>query len=344
MHAGTREIKALKVKCTNVDSGCQWIDELQLMEEHLQSCDYKLVQCPNGCMETEGEKITNIRQQNLEDHLTSKCPRRLFKCPHCQESGEYEERVGKHLDTCPGVSVDCPNEDCHKRFPRSNASSHSDICDYTKIPCKYADVGCEEKILRKDLKTHEENNQLHLKATIDTVLKLKQNVAKSINNKGFTFMVPTFSTKRKNDSTYRPSFYSKGYKMSISVLSNGDGDGKGSHVSVYAYIEKGKYDDILIWPLLGTLTIELLNQLEDKNHYQLIITVPADHNQRVVDGAINTGWGIRKYIAHSKLDYTTDKNCQYLKNDALVFRVLVDLPEHKPWLECSKDFNSVYCT
>ncbi len=380
-----------------MDSGCQWIDELQLMEEHLQSCDYKLVQCPNGCIE--GEKITNIPRQMLEDHLTSKCCRRIFECPYCSESGEYEERVGKHLDTCPGVSVDCPHEDCHKRFPRSNASSHSDVCEYEVVPCIYADIGCDEKILCKDLKTHEESNRLHLKIAIDTVRKLHQDVAKltknnqdivtknaqdmaeitrnvtknmedvailirnrrdmvkyvtkttqdvakltqnvtkntqyvnaltrstqdMTRNKGYTFMVLSFRIKKTRGSSYHtPSFYAKGYNMSISVKANDDSDGKVSYASVYAHLKEGRYDDSLVWPFPGTITIELLNQLEDKNHYQMNMLFPTD---RYVSQ--------RKYIAHSNLDYVPGKNCQYLMDDTLIFRVSVDVPEHKPWLECS---------
>jgi len=30
---------------------------------------------------------------------------------------------------------------------------------------------------------------------------------------------------------------------------------------------KGPYDDELEWPLRGTFTIELLNQINDENHY-----------------------------------------------------------------------------
>ncbi len=388
-----------------MDSGCQWIDELQLMEEHLQSCDYQLVQCPNGCIEN--EKTTNIPRQKLEDHLTNECCRRIFECPYCSESGEYKDMISKHLDICTGVSVNCRNEDCHKRFPRSNASSHSDVCEYEMVPCKYADVGCDEKILRKDLKTHDESNRLHLKIAIDTVRKLKQYVAKLtrndqdmakhvtktmqevaeltrnvtknmedvailirnrqdmvkyvtkttqdvakltqnvtkstqdvnaltrstqnmdkvIRNKGYTFMVLSFDRKKRTEHSgyHTPSIYAKGYKISISVVASGYGDATGYYVSVYAHLEEGRYDDSLVWPFPGTITIELLNQLEDKNHYRMNIAFPAD--QMVM--------GYPQFIAHSMLDYVPGNNYQYLKNDTLIFRVSVDVPEHKPWLECN---------
>ena len=35
----------------------------------------------------------------------------------------------------------------------------------------------------------------------------------------------------------------------------------------------------------------------------------------------------------SPTKYLDKNNCQYLKNNFLVFRVSVEVPDHKPWLE-----------
>ncbi len=97
---------------------------------------------------------------------------------------------------------------------------------------------------------------------------------------------------------------------------------------------KGDNDDSLSWPFTGTVTIELLNQLEDKNHHKKTTTFPADReaSQRVVDGERGTGRG-HKHIFHRDLHYNADNNTQYLKDDTLVFRVSVQVPDYKPWLE-----------
>ena len=59
--------------------------------------------------------------------------------------------------------------------------------------------------------------------------------------------------------------------MCLRVDAAGNGDGKGTHVSVYLYLMKGPHDDELEqsghWPLKGTFTIELLNQLNDSDHH-----------------------------------------------------------------------------
>ena len=120
--------------------------------------------------------------------------------------------------------------------------------------------------------------------------------------------------------------------MRIRVDANGDSDGKGTHVSVFAYLMRGENDDHLPWPFTGTVTVELLNQLEDKNHHFLRMRFPA--SQRVTDGErALTGYGRPCYSPHSSLGYDEAKHCQYLKDDCLYFRVTVDAETtSKPWL------------
>ena len=59
--------------------------------------------------------------------------------------------------------------------------------------------------------------------------------------------------------------------MCLKVYASGYGDG----VSVYLGLMKGPYDDKLEqsghWPLRGTFTIELLNQLNDSDHDSCMI-------------------------------------------------------------------------
>ena len=61
-----------------------------------------------------------------------------------------------------------------------------------------------------------------------------------------------------------------GTKCGWRVYANGNGDGKGTHVSVFAHLMKGDNDDYLTWPFTGTVTFELLDQLESKNHHKMI--------------------------------------------------------------------------
>ena len=318
--------------------------------------------------------MVKILRRNLQNHLLNKCPRRQIPCPQCRETGEYQERVSSHLQTCPKAQVRCPNSSsCLNVIARCNIATHRSTCQYENVPCKYAEVGCKEKPLRKDLNTHEEDDQLHLRITTETVLELNKKmkslkaklsslgtetvivqerkittlelnkkIASLENKKLFTFKVTNYKKKKQiNNNFFSPSFYTSpdGYRMCIRVDANGNGGGEGTHVSVFACLMKGDNDDSLTWPFTGSVTFELLNQLEDKNHHTRNTgPFPADNEQasgRVVKGERGIGGGTTKFIPHTTLDYNSDKNCQYLKDDTLIFRVSVQVPDYKPWLECT---------
>ncbi len=259
-----------------------------------------------------------------------------------------------HLDICP-CKVRCPNAHCYMTsYCEEDVEIHRLDCQYEPVPCKYAAVGCEEKPLRKDLTEHQEEYQLHLQVTTKKVLELTKRLAhyekvceelikvKSSKLSPFTFKLSNYQ-KHKNDNTifHSPPFYTSylGYKMYLLVHSNGSGESVGSHISLFAHLMKGDNDDILSWPFTGTVIVELLNQLKDKYHYKTTTTFPANvaaswriMNDERADGI---GWGCLRFISHTALDYNVKTKTQYLKDDSLVFRVSVEFPNHKPWLECN---------
>ena len=324
----------------------------------MQHCDYTLLPCTNKC-KILNETVTVLRK-DLDDHLTNKCPRRQYQCPHCKEMGEYKERTTVHTETCPKVKVPCPNAQCPVSSFGCDIAVHRSTCKYENVSCKYAKLGCEERPLRTDLKKHEDDHQLHFQITTESVLKhrqqlqqlnfellqLKQENTKlkeirhTKSNEKFTFKLLSFSRMRRDDvDFYSTPFYTShnGYKLCINIEANGNGEGKGTHVSVYACLMKGDNDDSLTWPFTGSVTTELLNQLEEKNHYARMYMYPysSSASKRVTNGQRGRGFGHRKYISHSDLNYNAVKKCQYLVNDTLFFRVSVDVPKYKPWLECT---------
>ena len=58
-----------------------------------------------------------------------------------------------------------------------------------------------------------------------------------------------------------PSFTDKyGYKFCARLYLNGDGMGKGTHVSLFFVLMKSEFDSLLQWPFSKTVTFTLLNQ------------------------------------------------------------------------------------
>ena len=135
--------------------------------------------------------------------------------------------------------------------------------------------------------------------------------------------------KVNGDSWYSPPFYThpRGYKMCLCVSANGSSAGKGTHVSVFAYLMRGQFDDYLNWPFQGDVTLEMLNQLEDNNHATATIEFTDTRDKKVI-GRVSKkerasgAWGYHSFIAHTELGYNPIKNCQYLKYDCLRFRVV----------------------
>uniref|UniRef100_H2XQ78 TNF receptor-associated factor 3-like n=1 Tax=Ciona intestinalis TaxID=7719 RepID=H2XQ78_CIOIN len=69
-------------------------------------------------------------------------------------------------------------------------------------------------------------------------------------------------------SLYSQPFYTSryGYKMCARVYLNGDGMGKGTHMSLFFVVMKGEYDALLTWPFRQKVTLMLLDQGMDRRH------------------------------------------------------------------------------
>ena len=347
-------MKSLLIACNNF---CGWKGELRSLDKHIEEeCENAFVQCPNMCCSGN----TSVLRQNLKHHLNFKCPRRKqvceqcgqtsehlnhqwftcpkrqYSCPHCNEAGCHDERTTTHLSVCRKVKIRCHK--CSIEIFRMDEAKHYLTCTHEPVNCKYYNIGCKETPLRKDAETHEKDTQLHLAIATDKVLELTN--ALFLKNM-MTFKVTNFNTKKiTKQGFFSPPFFTSrsGYKVCVRVDANGSGSGEGTHVSVYAYLMKGDNDASLTWPFTGTVTIELLNQLEDDNHDEVSFTFPAEEKagRRVfIDGRAIDGYGIPRFISYDNLGYQPDNNSQYLKDDTLVFRVSAEAPNYKPWLECT---------
>ena len=96
---------------------------------------------------------------------------------------------------------------------------------------------------------------------------------------------------------------------------------------MYGYLIQGEFDDNLQWPFQHAITIQLLNQLENTNHYTYTFDFTKSRNLKSIGRVTFTdiagsGWGSRTFKSHSNHGLNTDKGCQYLKDDQLKFRVL----------------------
>ena len=85
----------------------------------------------------------------------------------------------------------------------------------------------------------------------------------------FPWKIPEVSKRREDARTGEcismdsPPFYSKpnghGYKMCLRLFMDGNGIGRGTHMSLFFVIMKGEFDNILQWPFTHKITFKLIN-------------------------------------------------------------------------------------
>ena len=148
--------------------------------------------------------------------------------------------------------------------------------------------------------------------------------------KRFVFPLNGYASKVKRKVRFEsPPFYNQDrYKMSIVIDVNGKNEGKGTHLSVFAMVLESDHGRKFRIPLQGNVIIELLNQIEDKNHHLRVIKFEVNDDVR-----FGHGNGYPKFIPHSALDHNPATNTLYLLDDTLYFRASVKMDNHhKPWL------------
>ena len=143
-------------------------------------------------------------------------------------------------------------------------------------------------------------------------------------------VITNFAEKKSSNRVWHSlPFYThpQGYKMCLTVYANGEGAGKGTHVSVYANAMRGAFDDNLKWPFQGRIVLQLCNQLEDKRHCGHIISFSKTTDPKAISRVTGqeraeSGCGTPTLLAHNDLNFNPANNCQYLKNDCLHFRII----------------------
>ena len=120
-------------------------------------CQFADVQCLY-CQEQRRRSAIQIHQKN-------DCPKRPFKCTYCDRyESTYQNVVDNHWAICQYHPEPCPNM-CGSKFSRKNVhdlENHiANDCPLTTIDCEYKRVGCNKKVLRKDMTAHLDENIAH---------------------------------------------------------------------------------------------------------------------------------------------------------------------------------------
>ena len=318
---------------------CEMKDTHANIRNHDRTCPKKPALCPNQC------GILVIRQ-DLQRHVQADCERTVIECQYrsvgCKAKEErrtiaaHEKDGNVHfkiaLDAAVGLKCTVGKlEGTVEELTSANAAARKQLQDMASMVKVLQDTVVD---LQNTVVGLREAN-IKLQASTDSVGVLEEK-SRTIDSKdSITFCVSGFQNRKDTGETFTsPPFYvgCNGYCMALRVDVNGYGDGRGTHVSAFLPILEGKHDANLKWPFKGAFTFTLLNQLEDQNHRNSTLTFKVSDS--VLVGSV---WGFTKFIHQSCLAYNLSANTQYLKDDALYFRVSVEVADHKPWLQCKID-------
>ena len=326
-----------EVKCSNE---CGKMIQRQYLTSHVKTeCPRRKVNC-QYCHDTR-------EHQFIEGQHKEECPKVPLPCPNkCEVGSVPREDMEAHRKECPLEMIQCEyySVGCEVRMARKDQEKHKKEKmenHLMKTTHKLADTN--SKLANTDnqlaIALKQINNlQLAMVNSMSSprnntkwpiILDVKASMLQSDNQMyPVTIKMSEYNSKYEDEvEWYSDPFYThnKGCKMYLKVYAAGNGDGKGTHLSMYLYLMKGPHDDELTWPLREKFEIKLLNQISDSQHYSGTVTyddnTPNDYTSRVTKGnKSDNGWGWAQYISNEDLLKITP-TCQYLKDDCLFFQV-----------------------
>ena len=302
---------------------CQWLGTHKSMNTHYSECRKYPIPCPNNC----GKK--DIPVQEVEGHL-QECPEQEIECTHsdlgCKEvfkrrtsEDHYENFKDVHncllrsrVTLLTQVVVQLLQD--KDESTSSSASSQSNTLSLVNRPwleneSTSSSVSSQASTLSLLSRPWLENTKLF--PSMPWIICFDQFSKRKIQN-GVRWTSDMFFTT------------GTGYKLCFLVYAGGNSQDVKDHISVYTALQRGPNDDILSWPFDKTVEVTLLNQLEDRYHHSKLISFKNGSSEciwikRGKEAA--TGWGIPKFIPYWDLNKSQIRNCQYLRDDCLFFKI-----------------------
>ncbi len=167
----------LNEHCQKREINCQYCGKKGLYTKitttHIRTCTHYPIECPNNCQEDD------IKRKDLQQHLNEECVKRKVNCEHCLEQGAFDFITERHLEECQYMPIDCPRGCLDQNITRHMLEEHSLVCEMEPILCSFHELGCKEKVLRKDMDNHNKTN-IHLHVVF--TMKMGATASKSLKD------------------------------------------------------------------------------------------------------------------------------------------------------------------
>lgn len=132
----------------------------------------------------------------------------------------------------------------------------------------------------------------------------------------------------KTASLYSPPFYTSphGYRLCLRAYLNGDGTGKGTHISLFLVLMRGEYDDLLSWPFRHRVTLTLISQADplspDASITHKFVPNPESSSFQKPKETFNVASGFPEFAPIRVLSDTS-----YVRSDTIYFRAKLESSE-----------------
>jgi len=107
--------------------------------------------------------------------------------------------------------------------------------------------------------------------------------------------------------------------MCARIYLNGDGQGKGTHISLFFVVMKGEYDALLEWPFPCKITLKLLAQEGNAHIAEAFRPDPNSSSFRRPTSEMNIASGVPLFANQQKV-----MSGPYKKNNCIFVQVIVD--------------------
>ena len=122
-------------------------------------------------------------------------------------------------------------------------------------------------------------------------------------------------------SFYSPCFFTSryGYKMCARIYLNGDGMGRGTHISVFFVVMRGQYDALLRWPFRQKVTFMLMDQDNVEHVIDAFRPDPSSSSFQRPRRETNVASGCPMFCSLNELN-----NHAYVRDDTMFLKLIVD--------------------
>ena len=328
-------------------------------ENHYSVCEKFPVHCPNGC------PVFPIERCRVEQHLRNECSRVMVECPFLYAGCEV---------ALPRRDMQEHARDVSAHFPMLTTITQRLVYENARLQSRVTKLEEEkeerERFMMKRLfqLTHaccvshhfichtqqkSEGGPFTVNTTIGSfvmdIAVTGDMVSKTFETemRSMYFAVLPYEFKMENflnyakggPFEYSPVFYthSLGYRFRVKVVRTEYSKllSLDAFTSVYVEILASPFDDRLNWPFKGSISIAVVNQLDDCNHFETSVCfcdVTYEGKQRIrPERGAPVSVGLRPFIYHKDLRNRCRKDgrhTQYLQNGTLQFRITkIELPK-----------------